>query len=200
VLLAELAAKDRQLRAETGSRATAAAELATVTAERQRLVDKIAYRDRQFAAEIVAYRREVASIANSPDLSKRAALQRYVDGNRAGGFAALIEIQRAETKAVAAGSRELGALALDRKDRGEMTTGEVIPIFAEAQRLDPEDAWGWMALRRLYQEAGRLSGAEKAAREALRHSTEDRDRGVAWHELGAVLFEKGKLAEARDAF
>ncbi len=189
----ELTAKDRQLRSEIRSRAeaqaelsTLQAELATVTAERRRLVDEFAAKDRQFAAEIAEYRKQVASIAGSPDPRKRAALQRYAEGDRAGGFGALVEIQRAETKAVAAGWREIGALALDRKDRGEMTTAEVLPIYEEAQRLDPDDAWGWVALRRLYQEAGRLPDARRAAQEALNRAQGDRDRSVASTELGDV--------------
>jgi hypothetical protein len=110
-LLHDLAAKERHLRAEQRTRKEAQAELAEVTAERQHLVDEIAARDRQFAAEIEEYRRQVASIADSPDPRKREALKRYAEGDRAGGFGALVAIQKAETKAVAAGWREIAALA-----------------------------------------------------------------------------------------
>src|SRR5258706_14136453 len=47
-LFADLTAKDRRLRAERSTRKEAEAELAKVTAERQRLVDEIANRDRRF--------------------------------------------------------------------------------------------------------------------------------------------------------
>src|SRR6476660_1717827 len=102
-LFAELAAKDHSLRSERRSRAAIQAELSQVTADRQRLVDQIAARNRQFAADIAEYRRQVASIADSPDPRKREALKRYAEGDRAGGFDALVAIQKAETKAVAAG-------------------------------------------------------------------------------------------------
>src|SRR5262249_37853494 len=96
-LFAELAAKDRRRRSEQRTRAAAQAELAQVTAERQKLVAEIAARDRQFAAEIAEYRRQVASIADSPDPRKREALKRYAEGDRKGGFEALVAIQKAET-------------------------------------------------------------------------------------------------------
>ncbi len=96
-LWADLAAKDRRLRSEIHSRAAAQAELAgkraeltQVMAQRLRLVDELAARDRQFAAEIGEYRKQVASIAGSPDPRKRDALARYAEGDRAGGFGALV--------------------------------------------------------------------------------------------------------------
>ncbi|MEE8585424.1 MAG: hypothetical protein V3T83_11280, partial [Acidobacteriota bacterium] len=112
----------------------------------------------------------------------------------------LVEIQRAETKAVAAGWREIGALALDRKDRGEMTTAEVLPVYEEAQRLDPEDSWGWVVLRRLYQDAGHLPDARRAAQEALDRAQGDRDRSVASSGLGDVEVAAGDLEAARRRF
>jgi tetratricopeptide (TPR) repeat protein len=199
-LFAELTVKDQRLRAEQRTRKEAQAELAEVTAERQRLVDKIASRDRQFAAEIEEYRRQVASIADSPDPRKREALKRYAEGDRAGGFDALVAIQKAETKAVAAGWREIAALAKDRKDRGEMGSAEVIPLYETAQTLDSEYAGGWIELRRLYQETGRLADARHAAEQALAHAQNDRDRAVSESELGDVLFELGDLAGARARF
>src|SRR5436305_10404760 len=84
-LFAELGKKDRSLRLEQRTRVAAQAELAEVTAARQRLVDEIASRDRQFAAEIAEYRRQAASIADSPDPRRREALRRDAEGERAGG-------------------------------------------------------------------------------------------------------------------
>jgi tetratricopeptide (TPR) repeat protein len=199
-LFAELAAKDRRLRTEQRTRKEAQAELAAVTVERQRLVDEIAARDFQFAAEIGEYRRQVASIAESPDPRKREALKRYAEGDRAGGFEALVAIQKAEMKAVAAGWREIAALALDRKDRGEMGTAEVISFYETAQNLDADDAWGWIELQRLYQEARRLPDARRAAEQALAHAQNDRVRSVAENELGDALIASGDFAGARARF
>ena len=199
-LFAELAAKERRLRAEERTSKEAQAELAEVTAERQRLVDVIAARDRQFAAEIEEYRRQVASIADSPDPRKREALKRYAEGDRAGGFDALVAIQKAEGKAVAAGWREIAGLALERKDQGEMGTADVISLYETTQTLDADYAWGWIKLRRLYQEAGRLQDARRAAEQALAYAQSDRDQATAESELGDVLFVSGDLAGARAHF
>src|SRR6185436_10064375 len=132
--------------------------------------------------------------ADSPDPRKREALKRYAEGDRAGGFDALVAIQNAETKAVAAGWREIAALAQDRKDRGELGTAEVIPLYETAQTLDPDYTWGWLVLRRLYREAGRLPDARRAAEQALAHAQGDRDRATAENELGLVLTAEGDLA------
>jgi tetratricopeptide (TPR) repeat protein len=199
-LFAELAAKDRRLRAERRTLKATQDQLAQVTAERQCLVDEIAARDRQFAAEIAEYRRQVASIANSPDPRKRAALERYAEGDRSGAFEVLVAIQEAETKAVAAGWREIAALATDRKDRGEMETAQVIQVHERAQSLDAGYAWGWIELRRLYHEAGRLPDARCAAEQALAHAQDPNARVAAEVELGDVLMASGDLAAARARF
>ena len=202
-----LRSREAALRREVADRAAAVAELASVTRElasvnsaRQDAVDQLAVRDRQFAAEIDEYRRQVASIANSPDPRKREALQRYANGDRAGGFRALVDIQRAEIQAVAAGWSELAALALDRMDRGEMTLDEVVPFYEEAQRLDPDQQWGWIALARLHRDAGRLPEAMRAAQESVTRATNDRSRSAGLAELGDVLVAAGELATARTRY
>src|SRR5215813_9869588 len=64
-LFADLAAQDRKLRAEQKAAqadlAEVTAALAGVTAERQKLVDEIAARDRRFAADLGEYRTQIAS-------------------------------------------------------------------------------------------------------------------------------------------
>ena len=207
-LFDELAAKDRSLRAELRTRKAAQAELGEVTVERQRLVDAIAGRERQFAAEIEEYRRQVAAIADSPDPRKLAALKLYAEGDRAGGYDALVALQEAAEKAAkkavdkksAADLREIGALAQDRKDRGEMGTAKVIEIYEKAQDRDPDYVWGWIELRRLYQEAGRLPDAHRAAEQALAHAQNARDQSVTENELGEVLVASGDLEGARARF
>ena len=199
-LFAELEAKDHQLRRERSTSTAVRKELATVTAERERLVLAIAGRDRQLAAEIAEYRKQVASIANSPDPRKRAALERYAEGDRAVGFEELEAILQAETKAHAAGWRELAALALDRMDRGEMDTAQVIPYYEKAQSLDPDHLWVWIDLQRLYQKAGRLSDARRAAEKTLALAVDDRSRSVAETELGDLLLATGDLAGAQKRF
>ena len=199
-LFAELAAKDRLLRKEQRTRIAAQSELADVTEQRQRLVDELASRDRKFATEIAQYRRQVAAIASSPNLRKRDALKRYAEGDRSGGFDALVAIQKAKPHPTAAGWREIAALARDRMDRGEMGTAQVIPFFEAAQSLDADDVPGWVELHRLYQTAGRLPEARHAAEQALAHAQNDRERSTAETALGDALLESGDLPGARTRF
>lgn len=195
-LLAELAARDRRLRAQAGAQAAARTELERVTAQRRGLLEAIAARDRQLAAEVEEYRRQVASIAESPDPRKRAALQRYADGDRAGAYDALLDIQRAETRAVAAGWRELAALARDRRDRGELSTAEAIVPLEEALRIDPDHAGGWGVLERLYFDAGRVADAVRAGRQSVERSRSAFDRASALDALGEALLRSGDAGAA----
>ena len=89
VLFARLATQDGELRAALAAKGLSAkkvkqleGELAKVNAERQTLIDQMAEQDQRFAREIAEYRRSVASIANSPDPRKKAALERYAAGER----------------------------------------------------------------------------------------------------------------------
>ncbi|MEM9292359.1 MAG: hypothetical protein AAGD01_11815 [Acidobacteriota bacterium] len=175
-------------------------QLDDVNQERAELLEQLASSDRRLAAEIEEYRRQVASIAGSPDPRKRGALRWYAAGDRERGFSALVDIQRAETRAVAAGWREIGALALERLDRQEMDTVEVIPIFEESQRLDPEHSLGWIELARLYQGTGRLDQAQMAAEQALEHAQGVREQSVALTEVGNLAQEAGDLESAARRF
>src|SRR6185295_4269073 len=72
--------------------------------------------------------------------------------------------------------------------------------YETAQTLDADYAWGWIELRRLYQEAGRLPEARRAAEQALANAQNDRDRAAAGTKLGDVLVAAGDLAGARARF
>ena len=213
-LFAQLEAKNSRLRArelalrrESQRRAAAeselkaiAGELAEITRQRQDAVNALAARDRQFAIEIEEYRRQMASIAGSPDPRKRAALAAYAEGDRKGAFAVLVDIQKAETRAVAAGWLELSLLALDMKDRGELATADVIGIYEQAQRLSPEWQWGWIELAHQYHDAGRLKDATRAASEAVARATDDRSRAAATATVGVMRWAAGDLTGARGRF
>ena len=201
---AQLRKQEIVLRKEASNTAIAVAKLNAVTvsltkvdAQRQALVDQLAARDRQFAAEIGEYRRQMASLANSPDPRKRAALQEYADGNRKAAFAVLDAIDRADIKAMAAGTLELGALALDMKDRGEQNAADVIAVYERALRLDPEVYGGWVELARLYTEVGKLPEARRAAEEALKRADNDRTRAIGLVEVGDTQVNAGELSGAR---
>ena len=213
-LFAALDARDRRLR--TRERAlkleaqkrvgveselgTVRAELEVVTRERQQAVDALAAQNRQFAIEIAEFRRQMASLASSPDARKRAALAAYADGDRQRAFAVLVDLQKAEERAVAAGWLGLGLLAIDMNDRGEISSAEVISIYERAQQLNPDQQWGWIELARLYLDGGRLDDAARAATSALKAAADDRSKAVAASSVGVVLWRNGDLDGARRRF
>jgi tetratricopeptide (TPR) repeat protein len=225
VLFAELEARDRELRArqavlrrESAARVAIVAELTSVTSAleisnraRHEAIAQLAARDRQFEAEIGEYRRQMASLASSPDPRKRQALQQYADGDRDRAFPVLVDLQRAATRARelgdaeraradAAGWTEVATLGLDRLDRGEATAAEVIPLFEEAQRIDPGQDRGWLQLARLYQTTARWEDSMRAAQQAFERASDDAVKAASLLEIGTVLAERGDLAGARTRY
>ena len=204
-LLARLAARDREIRAalnEAGAMASETArlesDLAALSQERETLTQRVAAGDSRLEAELAEYRREITSIARSPDPRRRAALARYADGDRAGALAVLTQIQEAETRAVAAGWREIGALANDMRDRGETRAEDVVRVYETAQRLDDSDYWGWIYLARLYATLGRISDIERAARRAEAVAETPRERAFALQEVADAAEGRGDYASAED--
>lgn len=216
-LLEQLERKDRQLRrslaaAQAGSTQMAQlrTELAGVTAERERLVAELTSRDRAFQAELAEYRRLVAELANSPNPERRAALERYADGDRSGAFATLKELTRIEEAAgekavklrAAARHREQAALAADMKDRADpgVTTLTVLEEWEAAAERDPGHFETWIYLTRLRQEAGRTLSALESAQRARTVATADRERAAAAADLGDIHQAAGDLAGARASY
>lgn len=210
-LLERLRARDELLRKEIrdhgktqGERDELRAQLAEVITEKTRLIEELAARDRDYAAQIAEHRRQMEGLAEDP--RKREALALYADGDRTGAFPLLEAIVRAENAADSAAAarrnaerlREIAALALHMLDLGEKPLTEVIGLWEDAQREDPRCHWGWVELRRLLQGAGRLADARLAAAHALETAADDRERWVAFDELGDV--EAGDLGAARQSF
>ena len=183
-------------------------ELDGVTAERARLVEEAAGKNREFAAEIGEYRRQMAGLTEAATPELRAALERFADGDRVGAMPVIEQIKRAQMRAReraaairnAADVREVAALKVIMKDRGELSTLALVPVWEEAQELDPGYHWGWVELRRLYTEAGQLGKARAAAERALAQAGDDRALSASLMELGDVLVEAGELGEARKRF
>jgi len=214
-MFAELDRRDRDLRAmrsdldrSEAERASILQQLEAVIAERAHLVETIAARDRTYAIEVDAYRTQIAGFADNPSEELQAALERFTDGDRVGAFPVIEALMRAQNLAAerataarnAARLRELAALALQMKDKGEKSTADVAALWEEAQPLDGSHHWGWVELRRLYMEMGYLQKARTAAKSAVAASSSDRERSVSWNELGDVLVAQGDLAAARDRF
>ena len=187
-------------------------QLDALTAERLQLVREIENRDAEFKAELAEYRLAVAGLAASPSPERRAALERYADGDRLGAFPILEELTRAETEArrkaaekmanlqSAKDYRELAALAADMQDRGEKTTADVLQIWDQAAKLDADDLWTWVYIARLSAEAGATNRAMSAARNGVRVARTEHEKKVAQTELGRVQVAAGDLAGARKSF
>jgi len=103
------------------------------------------------------------------------------------------ETQQLKTKA-ARTAREKAALAATR------SVADAIRWYQNAADLEPEDFWTQIELARLQQLSGNLTaafGAAKAAREA---ASDDRDRMVAFAEIGDVQVAQGDLAGALTSY
>ncbi|MCJ2187701.1 tetratricopeptide repeat protein, partial [Novosphingobium beihaiensis] len=76
------------------------------------------------------------------------------------------------------------------------TTIYAIALFEEIVRRDPSRHWDWVELGRLYFDAGRLADARHAADQSLAKAANERDRSVAFNELGDVQVAQGDSAAA----
>ncbi len=195
-VLIRLDEREAALRREQSARRKVQTELAKVQRERSELIAKLEQQDRTFTAELASYRVHVSSIAASTDIRKVSALRAYADGDRQAAFDVLLEMQRAETRSVAAGWRELGALALDRYDRGETTASAVADVFREAQRLDPSDFEGWVQLARFERASGASDRALDAAQQAAKLAADAWQRALATSELAELHAERGDYPAA----
>jgi len=183
-LRAQVRAGDAQLRA-------------SLTAAQEAYVAALAARDRAYAQEIAVFRAAVQDIAATPEGA--AALARFNAGDEIGALAVLDDLRKARDAArqkradieSAAEGRRIAKLAVDARARGKLTTAQVIARYEEVTRLDPGVHWDWVELGRLYQEAGRLPDARRAAKAAADTAADDHDRAVALGALGDVQSAQG---------
>ncbi len=75
-----------------------------------------------------------------------------------------------------------------------------IRAATDSANADPTNFVTWIELSRLHQAAGSLPQARRTAEAALQHSTSDRERAVAEHELGDIAVVEGKLDAAKRHF
>lgn len=192
-----------QLKTAGGRNATLLADL---TRAQERFVEQLAERDRAYAQSIAVFRRAVQDIAATPE--GEAALRQFNAGDEVGALAALDRIVDARERArkvqadieTAVERRRVATLALEAMGKGKQQAGDVIRRFEEVTRLDPGLHWDWVELARLYDTAGRLPDARRAAQRAAETAGSDRDLSVAMNELGDVLVAQGDLPGARARF
>jgi tetratricopeptide (TPR) repeat protein len=169
-------------------------------------VAELAARDRAYAREIAVFRRTVEDIAATPEGAE--ALRVYNAGEEVKALGMLRQLSDARRRArevrnnieTAADYRKEATLALDTRNKGKLTTRDLIAKFEEITQLDPGLHWDWVELGRLYTDAGQIDKAKVAAQRSADSAESDRDRSVALNELGDVLIAQGDLAAARVRF
>ena len=154
-----------------------AAQRAALVAAQDRYVAELAAKDQAYSAEISVFRGAVVDIASTADGA--AALAKFNDGDEVGALSILDKLRqaqdaarhKAEDIASAAEGRRIAELALEARDRGKVDTASVIARFENVTQLDPGEAWDWVELTRLYEDAGRLADAARAAGQAAKTAT-----------------------------
>ena len=207
IALTDARAGETKRQAELGELRAGTAKLLAELAEAQETyVAALAARDRAYAAEIAVFRKSVQDIAATPQGA--AALARFNSGDEVGALGVLDTLRAARDAArkkgadieSAAEGRRIATLALEARTRGKLGTTEVIARFEEVTRLDPGVHWDWIELGRLYQDAGRLGDALRAANSAADTAREDCDHAVVQTELGNLLVAQGDGSGALAAF
>lgn len=153
----------------------------------------------ELRAQLREYQRQITDAVESASPEVAAAYELYAAGDRDTAYEIIERLSQVEAAAAKrAGEIRAGALmrrpanlALDRRDRGEMTLAQVIVAWERAQAADQSYHEGWVDLTSLYIEAGRLVDAKKAAEQGLANATTDTERGRMGGLLGEVLLTAG---------
>jgi tetratricopeptide (TPR) repeat protein len=131
-------------------------------------------------------------------------LARFNAGDQIGALTVLDDLRAARDTArqkranieSAAEGRRIATLALEARTQGKLTTAQLITRFEQVTRLDPGVFWDWIELGRLYDDAGNLPAALRAAKMAADTAQSERDRSVALDAQADVLVLQGNLAAA----
>ncbi len=187
-------------------------ENARLQQERGEFITLLERSDPAFRSAIDEFRRQIAVLVDNPSPEQRALLNRYAAGDAAAldGLQAAVRAERQtrETALVAAArvraqlenaaeQRGVAALILDARDKGERTTAMALAAWQEASTLDDGDAWTWIHVATLQQDAGQLREARSAVERAVKAAKGDRERGAALATAANILVEGGDLAGAR---
>jgi len=187
-----------RLRSQLGTEAADKAHAqAALTAAEEDYVAALAASDRAYAQEISVFRAAVQDIVAIPEGAT--ALARFNAGDEVGALAILDDLRAARDAArqkradieSAAEGRRIATLALDARAKGKLTTAQVIARYEDVTRLDPGVQWDWVELSRLYQDAGRLGDAQRAAQAAADTAATVGDRIVPLDIAGDMFVAKG---------
>ncbi|SFO21916.1 SHNi-TPR [Nitrosospira briensis] len=174
--------------------------------QQEKFLAELTARDRAYAQEIGVFRNALENIASTPE--GVAALTRFNAGDEVGALAVLDDLSAAQDAAERKGyeirsavrRRDNAMLALEARNKGKVTTAQVITRFEEVTRLDPGVHWDWVELGRLYMQAGRLPNALRTASVAADTAQDDRAQAVARHHLGNVQVAQGNLPAALGSY
>jgi len=198
--------KDAQ--ATKAQRDAARAQLKTLDAQLTEVNGKLLASEQageELRAQVREYQRQITDAVDTASPEVLAAYELYAQGDRDTAYEVIDRLSQIEAAAAKrAGEIRAGALlrrpavlAMDRKDRGEMTVADVIAAWQRAQAGDAEYHRGWIDLTNLQMEAGRLADARKSAEEALRTSETDVDRAISAGIIGDTLLAAGDTNGAR---
>ena len=201
----------RDARTSAAERDAAKAKLVELDAQLGELNRKLLESEQaggELRAQLREYQRQITDAVDSASPEVLAAYELYALGDRDTAFEVIDRLSQIEGAAAKrAGEIRAGALlrrpaylAMDRRDRGEMTLAQVISAWERAQAADPAYYPGWITLTGFYESAGRLPDARVAAERALQVASNDVERGLANAELGQFLADQGDRGGASAAW
>ena len=132
----------------------------------------------------------VRAVIEAPDAAKELA-----EGDLEHGFDTLKARARAKANAAAQEWRDIGALAYDRDPQ------TALEAYREATRLDGSDFWSWIYRARLEdRQAGNVTAAIQAAKQAIDVAPTERDKAVAFSNVADRLQKLGDLKGAIESY
>ncbi|MEM8486731.1 MAG: hypothetical protein AAF564_14360 [Bacteroidota bacterium] len=177
-----------------------------LTEAEENFVTALEEKDRAYKEEIAVFRDAVEDIISTPE--GLIGLARFNSGEDEVAFEIWdrLTAARASAREVAkniedaADLRSVAVFALESRKRGQQTTAAVIARFQEVTKLDPGVHSDWVELSRLYTDALNLPAAMQAAQRVAETAENERDRALAYNELGNVLLNQKAFMDAQNSF
>ena len=160
----------------------------------------------ELKAQLREYQRQITDAVDTASPEVAAAYELYAAGDRDTAYEVIDRLSQVEAAAAKrAGEIRAGALmrrpavlAMDRKDRGEMTLLQVIGAWERAQAADPSNWRGWTDLTNLQIDASRLPEAKASAEKGVLAAQTDDQKAVSLGQIGEVLIAQGDASGGRD--
>lgn len=168
--IADLKTQAKSANAHAGaSQQQAQAARRALTVAQEKFIGELARMDETYARQLAAFRGAFEDIASTPE--GVAELELFNTGHKAEAVRNLIRIREANDQArkikSAAEARTIALLAIDARQSGQLRIDEVISLAEAVTALDGLND-DWLRLAHLYIDAGRLTDAVQAAKQADR--------------------------------